>query len=225
MAKVVIDLSDFDVWIAEWRDRFRAGGSGSGRFARVPFGPLDGGACADFAVIDYTTGPWPLPPSETELRAEVLQQYQSQKTGFYDPTVRKSTSGFPTPGADARSNDIPDEDKMGAVQGTAYVLGALEILGVRPVQPLRALESARTPAGIVQLLESLDWANADTESARPRFTARRTLSSWSAGRVIAIFAAVIPLSYRGPGLVAIGSASARRGPRSSGSRCGCRFRR
>jgi hypothetical protein len=166
VAKVVIDLNDFDVWLAEWRERFRAGGSGSGRFARIPHGPLDGGACADFAVIDYTTGPWPLPPSETELRAEVLQQYQSQKTGFYDPTIRKATSGFPTPKADSRGDETAEDERMGAVQGTAYFLGALEILGARPMQPLRALEPARTPAGIVELLESLDWANADAESAR-----------------------------------------------------------
>jgi hypothetical protein len=165
LAEPLIDLSDFDVWLSEWRDIRRAGGAGSGRFARAPHGPLDGLACADFAIIDYTTGPWPLAPSEVDLRVSVLQQYQASPNGLFDPAARKSTSAMRIYQPDDCAPPDPDED-MDTVYASSYFLAALELLGSRPLQPLRALESARTPAGIEELLESLDWSRPDVELAR-----------------------------------------------------------
>jgi hypothetical protein len=166
LAKPLVDLSEFDVWLGEWRELFRAGGVGSGRFARVPRGSLDGRACADFAIIDYTVGPWPLPPSELELRVGVLQQFQSNTTGYFDPDARPPTVPLSVALQPNAVRVDVDNDELDTVGATAYFLAALELLGARCIQPLRALEPSRTPAGIERLLESLDWSRPSTESAR-----------------------------------------------------------
>lgn len=146
MGKASFDLSDLVVWLAEWREAHRAGGLGSGRFARTSGGKLDGYACADFTVIDYTLGPWPLAPSEIEARALLLQEYQSAETGLFE----FAGEGGP-------------ED---AYHATAYVVSALELLGVRPMRPLRAFDEFRPPDGARRLLEGLDWTRPWAEASK-----------------------------------------------------------
>lgn len=144
MARILLDITELDVWLTEWRDAHRAGGAGSGRFARKPRGLLDGYSSADFAVIDYTTGPWPPAPSEHDARVKVLQGFQSTETGLFE-LVASSGERLVPPGA-------------GVYETTTYFVAALELLGARPLQPLRALDNLRTPEGITRFLEGLDWS-------------------------------------------------------------------
>jgi hypothetical protein len=144
IGKHLLDTTELGVWLAEWRDIHRAGGAGSGRFAREPRGLLDGYSCADFTIIDYTTGPWPPAPSEHDARVSVLQGFQSAETGLFELL---SSSG---------ERLAPPEASV--YETTAYFVAALELLGARPIQPLREMDSQRTPDGMVEFLESLDWA-------------------------------------------------------------------
>ncbi|MHC4501697.1 MAG: hypothetical protein ACYTFI_00190 [Planctomycetota bacterium] len=198
------DLAELQVWLAEYRESHRAGGPGSGRFSREPRGVLDALASADFAVIDYTFGPWPLAPSEQEARARLLQDFQSTETGLFDetePDVRAEPDVPAAPVSAARAEpDVPaapvsaaraEPDVPAAPAGaaraedratpeaccrTAYFVAALELLGTRPLRPLRALDRHRTPEGVNRLVEALG-------SSRPVEAARR------AAAVAACFAA------------------------------------
>jgi hypothetical protein len=144
VAHTLFSITDLGVWLAEWRDAHRAGGAGSGRFARQPRGLLDGYSCADFTVIDYTGGPWPPAPSEHDVRVNVLQGFQSAESGLFE-LVSSSGERLTPPGA-------------GVYETTAYFVAALELLGARPMQPLRALDNLRTPEGIGDFLEGLHWS-------------------------------------------------------------------
>ena len=144
MADTILDMTDLDVWLAEWRDAHRAGGAGSGRFARKPRGLLDGYSCADLAVIDYTTGPWPPAPSEHDARVKVLQSFQAPESGLFE-LVASTGQRLAPPGA-------------GVYETTAYFVASLELLGVRPMQPLKALDHLRTPDGMAKFLDGLNWA-------------------------------------------------------------------
>lgn len=149
MSDAVVDLTDFEVWLAEMRESHRAGGLGSGRFARLPRGPLDGLSCADFAIIDYTTGPWPLAPSEQEARVAVLQQFQSLETGLFSQDAPPTQKGSAT----------QEKARLEPWAGTAHFVAALELLGARPLLPIRAFDKLRTPAGMEQMLGGLDWSD------------------------------------------------------------------
>ncbi len=151
MAKEIVCLVDREVWLAEWRDSHRAGGPGSGRFSREPSGELDPFSCADFCVIDYTLGPWPVPPSEQDVRVDLLRGFQSPETGFFEVEFKV---GVKVNVEDARARRRRKGDVR---EVTAYFMSALELLGARPLHPMRGLDAARTPGGIEDLLEGLDW--------------------------------------------------------------------
>jgi len=188
VAGALVDLTEFEVWLVEWHESHRAGGLGSGRFARFPRGPLDGLSCADFAIVDYTTGPWPLAPSEQDARVAVLQQFQSPETGLFEedapPARRQSSRLRPGAGGDtsqqeelrgeaktpppfaerrpagqAREGNADGARRLDPWAATAHFVAALELLGARPLLPLRSMDEARTPAGIVRMLEGLDWSD------------------------------------------------------------------
>ncbi len=142
MAKETLDLAEFEVWLAGFRESHRAGGPGSGRFAAEPGGEIDGRACADFVVIDYTLGPWPPAPSERDARVKVLRDVQSPDTGLFEAAFASGMS------ADSWS-------------ATAYFAAALELLGARPLHPLRAFDEARAPEG----MESFFSASGPVEAA------------------------------------------------------------
>jgi hypothetical protein len=143
VAEAVSDLAEFEVWLAEFREAHRAGGPGSGRFSSAPRGSIDALSCADFAVIDYTLGPWPPPPSEQDSRVRVIQGFQDAKSGFFGCVGGGQTAAGLS--SDPRSL-------------TGYVVAALELLGVRPLHPIRALDGLRTPDGMETFLEGLDWS-------------------------------------------------------------------
>jgi hypothetical protein len=144
IGKHLLDTTELAVWLAEWRDLHRAGGAGSGRFARTRRGLLDGYSSADFTIIDYTTGPWPPAPSEHDARVNVLQGFQSARTGLFELL---SSSGERLAPPEACVHET-----------TAYFVAALELLGARPIQPLRAIDPQRTPEGMVDFLDALDWS-------------------------------------------------------------------
>jgi len=169
VTETILDLAEFEVWLAEFRDQHRAGGPGSGRFARTPRGQLDALSCADFAVIDYTVGPWPLSGSERDARAGILQGFQEAPSGLF-------VGGDAGPGATrnieaASCDDVrgpaaadvgPDGDDVPVAAHycrTGYFVAALELLGARPLHPIRAMDELRTPAGIDTFLDEIDWSS------------------------------------------------------------------
>lgn len=147
MSEDAFDLAEFEVWLAEYRDSHRAGGPRSGLFSRTPRGELDALASADFAVIDYTLGPWPLAPSEQAARARILQDFQSPETGLFERTAARGEAG--------PARDAPGEAEADSCARTAYFASALELLGARPLHPLRALDRDRTPEGVGRLVEGV----------------------------------------------------------------------
>lgn len=151
MAERILDLAEFEVWLAEFRELHRAGGPGSGRFARTPRGQLDGLSCADFAIIDYTVGPWPLAPSEVEARAKVLQSFQATSSGLFG-------ENGPAPPA---GGGIADPYCR-----TAYFAAALELLGTRPLHSMRAMDGMWSPPGMERFLDGLDWSEPGLASGR-----------------------------------------------------------
>ncbi|MHC4251152.1 MAG: hypothetical protein ACYS9X_18685 [Planctomycetota bacterium] len=142
MTERILDLAEFEVWLAEFRDQHRAGGPGSGRFARTPRGQIDALSCADFAVIDYTVGPWPLSGSERDARVKVLQGFQTTPSGLFD------------------GGDVAPPDADGPLADpycrTGYFVAALELFGARPLHPIRAMDELRTPSGIDGFLDGID---------------------------------------------------------------------
>ncbi len=152
MAERIVDLAEFEVWLAEYRDLHRAGGPGSGRFGRTPRGQIDALSCADFAVIDYTVGPWPLSGSERDARVKILQGFQATPSGLFEG----GDAGPPV-------EDLPVADPYCR---TGYFVSALELLGARPLHPIRAMDGLRTPSGIDEFLDGIDWSRPCLEPCR-----------------------------------------------------------
>ncbi len=166
MTESILDLAEFEVWLAEFRDQHRAGGPGSGRFARTPRGQIDALSCADFAVIDYTVGPWPLPGSERDARVRILQGFQETPSGLFDGAAARPGG---TSGAGDASEDAPKRPPLADPYcRTAYFVAALELLGARPLHPIRAMDKLRTPSGIDSFLDGLlDGSDGDADPSRP----------------------------------------------------------
>jgi hypothetical protein len=162
VTETILDLAEFEVWLAEFRDQHRAGGPGSGRFARTPRGQLDALSCADFAVIDYTVGPWPLAGSERDARVRILQSFQATPSGLF-------VGGDVGPGPTRNIEPTPDDEAQAPASGeavsdaanycrTGYFVSTLELLGARPLHPIRAMDKLRTPPGLDSFLGEVDWS-------------------------------------------------------------------
>ena len=96
-------------------------------------GEINEYACADAANIRYTIGEMPTDERERQACIEVLQQFQNPETGmFKEPTHVM-------------------------LHGTAHCLSALELYDAKPLYPLKGLDSYRTPKGMIEFLEGLDW--------------------------------------------------------------------
>jgi len=169
VTEIILDLAEFEVWLAEFRDRHRAGGPGSGRFARTPRGQLDALSCADFAVIDYTVGPWPLSGSERDARVGILQGFQEAPSGLFvggdagagaTQIIKAATCDeVRSPGIAHAGSDPQDVPVAAHYCRTGYFVAALELLGARPLHPIRAMDRLRTPTGIDSFLDEMDWSN------------------------------------------------------------------
>ena len=169
MTETILDLAEFEVWLAEFRDQHRAGGPGSGRFARTPRGQIDALSCADFAVIDYTVGPWPLSGSERDARVGILQGFQEVPRGLFVEGDTQLGKPGKVEGGSGDDRQVPTGASVGSGRAgvavrdsfcrTGYFVAALELLGARPLHPIRAMDELRTPAGIDGFLDEIDWSS------------------------------------------------------------------
>ena len=104
-----------------------------GAYRRYLTGDANPYGCADAANIWYTLGIF---PRDLDFRAACvaeLRKFQDPETGlFSEPTHH-------------------------TYHTTAHCAAALELFDARPLFPLAALDRFRTPAGITEMLETLDW--------------------------------------------------------------------
>lgn len=91
--------------------------------------------CADAANILYTIGKFPSEPAEREKWVNALCSLQDEETGLF----REPTHHF--------------------IHTTAHCTAAIELFDQKPRYPFKALEKYKTPEGLYELLEEVDWIN------------------------------------------------------------------
>lgn len=89
--------------------------------------------CADAANILYTVNNFPKDPALRAQYVSVLQSMQDPDTGLF----QENTHHF--------------------IHTTAHCTAALELFDAQPLYPFRGLDRYKTPQGVTNLLESLDW--------------------------------------------------------------------
>lgn len=132
-APVRVDLREFIHWILDCFEPSVRLPGGAGNYARRPGDsqPEIYGA-ADMACVLHTIGH--LHPSEKERQewAQVFRPFQTDPLGLF----------------------VEREPTHSPVHNTAYVLGAMELLGLSPERPIRLRAEHRT---ISTLFEKIDW--------------------------------------------------------------------
>lgn len=89
--------------------------------------------CADAANILYTIGEFPSTVESRKAHIEVLQDFQSPKTGLFTESTHHP------------------------IHTTAHCVAALELFDAKPLYPLTDLMQYGTDVGVKNLLESLEW--------------------------------------------------------------------
>lgn len=91
--------------------------------------------CADAANILYTINEFPRDLKVRENHIKVLQSMQDNKTGLFR------------------------EDTHHYIHTTAHCTAALELFDALPLYKFTALAKYKTPEGLTELLNELDWEN------------------------------------------------------------------
>lgn len=136
------DLRDFIRQVEAIVERHKLGETG--RYARWltqnAKGDRDLGAtpygCANAVNILYTIGALPADQTQRQAFAEVLQAFQDPDSGL-----------FVSPGSYETHT-------------TAFVSGALVLLGAKPLYPAEGFRRYESPEALAALMESIDWRGA-----------------------------------------------------------------